>query len=31
MTTQGDVIIIATGSATVNNSGSLISPPVVHW
>lgn len=31
MTTQGDLIIITTGSSSVINSSTLISPPVIHW
>ena len=31
MTTQGDLIIIATGAATVATGGSLTSPPIIHW
>jgi hypothetical protein len=31
MTTANDLVIIATGAATISGNGTLVSPPIVHW
>jgi len=31
MTTGGELVIIATGAATITGGGTLVAPPVVHW